>query len=399
MTMQEGDVFNAANGSDFVTSPEEEVELVTQAEIANDEAELAELYENAGEEPPVVQTTEVATIPTLSPSDVMQLASIAISSGNFPDLRNNEQAIVRIMAGRELGLQPMTALRDLYVVEGKVAMSSGLIASMVRNHPKYDYRITVLDNEHCEMQFFEGEHMIGESKFSMADADQAGINRRGSGWSKYPRNMLFARALTNGARWYCPDAFDGAVYTREELKPVDIASSGRSTPAPATAQPSEEGWSSPAATPSIDAQQQARTPYPVGISQDELKNETCPVHLNHPASMSEARGRPVSFFMKGAMRSHAHPTGPREARAPWCSWQAMADDLKAEAGDALSEAGYSEGGEKRAIVEAVFDDLIDISMSAYRIADWKAIADYDWQDTGGNNAQSIEDEAEQNTLL
>ena len=116
MRMQEGDVFNAANGSDFVTSPEEEVELVTQAEIANDEAELAELYENAGEEPPVVQTTEVATIPTLSLSDVMQLASIAISSGNFPDLRNNEQAIVRIMAGREQGLQPMTALRDLYVV-------------------------------------------------------------------------------------------------------------------------------------------------------------------------------------------------------------------------------------------------------------------------------------------
>ena len=53
----------------------------------------------------------------------------------------------------------------------------------------------------------------------------------------------------------------------------------------------------------------------------------------------------------------------------------------------------------RSIVEAVFDDLIDIPLTAYRIADWKAIADYDWQDIGGSNAESTTNEAEQNTLL
>jgi hypothetical protein len=39
-------------------------------------------------------------------------------------------------------------------------------------------------------------------------------------WEKYPRNMLFARALTNGITFYCPDAFDvGRVYTADELRP------------------------------------------------------------------------------------------------------------------------------------------------------------------------------------
>jgi hypothetical protein len=381
-------------------TPEDEIEVVTANEIKNDEAEMAEMYEEAGETmPAVIQTTQVPAIPTFTLSDVMQLATIAMASGNFPDLRNNEQAIIRIMAGRELGLQPMTALRDLYVVEGKVAMSSGLIASMVRNHPKYDYRITAMDNEHCAIQFYEGEAMIGESDFSMADADKAGINRGGSGWSKYPRNMLFARALTNGARWYCPDAFDGAVYTPEELQPVSVSTSPPVSGVVTNAQASVGGWESPAPVSSIDALPQARSPYPVGLGADELKNETCPVHLNHPASMSEARGAPVSFFMKGAMRSHAHPTGPKEARAPWCSWQAMADDIKDEAADALSEAGYAEGGERRSMVEAVFDDLIDVPFTAYRIADWQAIADYDWASTGGSDGKSIEDEAEQNTLL
>ena len=51
------------------------------------------------------------------------------------------------------------------------------------------------------------------------------------------------------------------------------------------------------------------------------------------------------------------------------------------------------------MVEAVFDDLIDIPLTAYRIAYWKAVADYDWQETGGNNAESIEEETEQDTLF
>ena len=35
---------------------------------------------------------------------------------------------------------------------------------------------------------------------------------------KFARNMLFARAISNAARWYCPDLFSGnAVYVPEEL--------------------------------------------------------------------------------------------------------------------------------------------------------------------------------------
>jgi hypothetical protein len=35
---------------------------------------------------------------------------------------------------------------------------------------------------------------------------------------KFPRNMLFARCISNGVKWFCPDIFLGApVYTPEEL--------------------------------------------------------------------------------------------------------------------------------------------------------------------------------------
>jgi hypothetical protein len=49
----------------------------------------------------------------------------------------------------------------------------------------------------------------------MADARTAQLG--GQNYQKFPRNMLFARAMTNGARIHCPDVFVGSVYTPDEL--------------------------------------------------------------------------------------------------------------------------------------------------------------------------------------
>jgi hypothetical protein len=34
---------------------------------------------------------------------------------------------------------------------------------------------------------------------------------------RLPLNMLFARAISNGVRWHCPDVFMGSVYTPDEM--------------------------------------------------------------------------------------------------------------------------------------------------------------------------------------
>ncbi len=52
--------------------------------------------------------------------------------------------------------------------------------------------------------------------FSIDDAKRAGIYREGTGWTKYPRNMLFARALSNLARMLFPDVIQGC-YVEGEL--------------------------------------------------------------------------------------------------------------------------------------------------------------------------------------
>ena len=63
------------------------------------------------------------------------------------------------------------------------------------------------------MLFRSGRESLGVSTFTAADARKAQTQNMG----KFPRNMLHARALTNGCRWYCPDVFGGPIYTPDEL--------------------------------------------------------------------------------------------------------------------------------------------------------------------------------------
>src|SRR5690606_6627174 len=52
---------------------------------------------------------------------------------------------------------------------------------------------------------------------SMKDAQAAGVAGRGP-WKAYPKAMLFARALSQGVRWHCPDVLGGTTaYVPEEL--------------------------------------------------------------------------------------------------------------------------------------------------------------------------------------
>ncbi len=173
--------------------------------------------------------------------DIKRYAVIMYHAGFFGDLKGTQtqqvaQAIVKIIAGREIGLGPIASMQGVYVTkEGRVAYMSNLVAQAIKRSSRYDYRVRQIDDERCIIDFRERaralpEHRlrgisddeipyesIGTSEFSMEDAERAGLARKDN-WAKYPRAMLFARALTAGVRWYCPDLFDGPVYTRDEVE-------------------------------------------------------------------------------------------------------------------------------------------------------------------------------------
>jgi hypothetical protein len=96
------------------------------------------------------------------------------------------------------------------------------MASMVKGSGKYDYRITESNEKKCSIDFYQktvtpdgilNSEMIGNSTFTIEDARKAGTQNL----EKFPKNMLFARCISNGVKFYTPDVFSGPVYTPEEM--------------------------------------------------------------------------------------------------------------------------------------------------------------------------------------
>jgi hypothetical protein len=171
-------------------------------------------------------TTETALVP-VSPSvlpapaspelaEVTALAGVFARSGFFSDARQMAQACVKILAGKDLGIPATQAMTGIYVVKGRITLSAGLMASLVRRHPRYDFRVVTHTEAECQIEFRMDGQPIGLSTFTMNDAQRAGLSGSET-YKKYPRNMLFNRAMSNGVRWYCPDVFGAPMYTPDEI--------------------------------------------------------------------------------------------------------------------------------------------------------------------------------------
>lgn len=146
--------------------------------------------------------------------EVERVAKAMASSGFFVDTKSISQAVVKIIAGAELGFGPFASMNGVYIIQGRPAFGANMMAAAVKASGRYNYRVLEMSDSRCEIAFFEHGQDIGHSVFTIEDAKKAGTKNL----EKFARNMLFARAMSNGVRWYCPDVTNGsAVYTPEEL--------------------------------------------------------------------------------------------------------------------------------------------------------------------------------------
>lgn len=146
-------------------------------------------------------------------NDIKSIAETFAKSGMFSDVKQMGQAFVKIQAGQEIGIPPFAAMSGIHIIKGKPVLGAGLIASTVKGSGKYDYKVKEMTDKKCSIDFYEGTEVIGNSTFTLEDAKKANTTNL----EKFPKNMLFARAISNGVKWYCPDVFSGPVYTPGEI--------------------------------------------------------------------------------------------------------------------------------------------------------------------------------------
>lgn len=149
---------------------------------------------------------------------IWRLGNGLAKSGMFKDAKQADQAFAKLIFGRDLGLSATQAMTDIHIVEGKPEMSANLQAGKVKASTRYEYDVLKLDDEGCEIAFSEGDRLLGVSTFTKKDADQAALGGKTT-YTRFPRNMFFARAMSNGVAWYCPDVMNGIrVYAEGEVQ-------------------------------------------------------------------------------------------------------------------------------------------------------------------------------------
>ena len=155
-----------------------------------------------------------------SAADALTIGETFFKSGMFADIKSAQQAVVKIMAGAEMGISPFAAMSGIHIIQGKPTIGAGLMAARVKGFGKYDYRVLEHTDKVCSIEFGEkvpgGLKSLGTSTFTIEDAKKAGTKNI----DRFPKNMLFARAMSNGVKWYTPDIYESPVYVPEEMESV-----------------------------------------------------------------------------------------------------------------------------------------------------------------------------------
>jgi hypothetical protein len=157
------------------------------------------------------------------PTDLDQafrMAQILVSSGLTPRGVDTPQKAFLIMAqGRELGLSTMQSLGNIYVVEGKVSLSSDLMAAMVLKSSVCEYlRVVEMTPERATYAAKRKGGAEFRYSFSWEDAVKAGLTNRPN-YKANPADMLRHRALSKCVRAVFPDVVAG-LYSRDEAEDI-----------------------------------------------------------------------------------------------------------------------------------------------------------------------------------
>ena len=188
----------------------------------------------------------------------LRMARALAASGLFTYLegytktpQTPEMILVKILVGRDLGMNPTQAAMGIHIIEGKPEVSAAALGARVNQLPNKRFAVVRHEAEACEIAWFayvpgaeqvvvrwhhasdcpaaasrdrdaegcncnpaaehEAETLLGVSRFDEADLERSGIKTKSNKGNdlnhvKYPKNMKFARALSWGQRTYAQEA-------------------------------------------------------------------------------------------------------------------------------------------------------------------------------------------------
>jgi len=272
-----------------------------------------------------MQTTDIAVSTNAQQLSIQELANNAVKSGMYKDIENAEQAVMKLICGRELGLSPLFSLQKLLIVNGQITCMGEVIIYKWREQGYTWQRIFYNKNgEDVELPTTQDKNIYGcgiilwspqgklltrdvdgnakPCTFDMGRASIAGLTRKDN-WQKYPDRLLFYRAVAFCARDYTPGITGGMTTTEEMQDVVELQKAN---------------------VKQISTGSGMLAPEAYAVKSGESME--CPIH-------------PGKFFMLNKWGKWTHPTDEKNAdgKTIWCSKEKVDKELKPEQAETQGE--------------------------------------------------------------
>jgi 5'-3' exonuclease len=179
---------------------------------------------------PPTQRIEVSSAPVAydqqleprSMPEAITLAKHLFDSRLFSAYGTPQGVLSTVLAGRELGMPAMAALRSFFIIDGKPTLSSAALQALVLRSGKARYfRCTERTPERATFVTKRGDdpelsltYTTEEARAAWTKDEKAWNN---SGWKRNPADMCTARAGSKLARLAYPDVCAG-LYAPEEME-------------------------------------------------------------------------------------------------------------------------------------------------------------------------------------
>ncbi len=157
-----------------------------------------------------------------SMNEAKELSTAMFASRLFSAYGHPAGIMATVLAGREIGMQAMTALRAFHIIDGRPTLSAGAIHAMVLRSGQAEYfRCAERTNERCTFVTKRRGEPEQSLTFTLEDARMAWAKDdaawKKSGYGRNPADMLVARTSTKLARLVYPDVVHN-LYAPEEME-------------------------------------------------------------------------------------------------------------------------------------------------------------------------------------
>jgi len=178
---------------------------------------------------PITPSQEGFSLQPKTLDEAMKFSQMICKSSFCPkDFKGKPgDVLVAVQMGGEIGLQPMQALQNIAVINGRPCVWGDALPALAKSHPHYEYM-----NESFEEAAMSATCTIkrkGEPEqtvvFSKADAETAKLWGKQGPWQTYPKRMLAMRARAWAIRNSFPDALKG-IQVAEEIQDIPIKDMG-----------------------------------------------------------------------------------------------------------------------------------------------------------------------------